>query len=57
VEGVMLGINSFDQWGVEIGKMLAAPLAAVLRDGADLHDADASTRGLAAHARTILLGR
>jgi glucose-6-phosphate isomerase len=57
VEGVMLGINSFDQWGVEIGKLLAAPLAAALRDGAVLPDADASTRGLAAHARTILQRR
>jgi glucose-6-phosphate isomerase len=57
VESVMLGINSFDQWGVEIGKLLAAPLAAALRDGADLPDADASTRGLAAHARTILQRR
>ena len=36
VEGVMLGINSFDQWGVELGKMLAGPLAAALRDGADI---------------------
>src|ERR1700690_2067813 len=25
VEGVLLGINSFDQWGVELGKALAAP--------------------------------
>ena len=57
VEGVMLGINSFDQWGVEIGKLLAAPLASALRDGADLQDADASTRGLAAHARAILQRR
>jgi glucose-6-phosphate isomerase len=27
VEGVILGINSFDQWGVELGKELAASLA------------------------------
>jgi len=57
VEGVMLGINSFDQWGVEIGKTLATPLTMALRDGGDLRDADASTRGLAAYARTILTGR
>jgi glucose-6-phosphate isomerase len=57
VEGVMLGINSFDQWGVELGKMLAGPLAAALRGGADLQSADASTRGLAAHARTVLQRR
>ncbi len=57
VEGIMLGINSFDQWGVELGKMLAAPLTAALRDGADMQDADPSTRGLAAYARAILQGR
>ncbi len=25
VEGVLVGINSFDQWGVELGKALAVP--------------------------------
>ena len=57
VEGVMLGINSFDQWGVELGKMLAGPVAAALRGGDDLDGADASTRGLAAHARAVLRRR
>src|SRR5690606_23859896 len=30
VEGAMLGINSFDQWGVELGKELATALGPVL---------------------------
>lgn len=30
-EGVILGINSFDQWGVELGKELALKLAPLLR--------------------------
>ena len=30
VEGVILGINSFDQWGVELGKELAVALEPVL---------------------------
>jgi glucose-6-phosphate isomerase len=30
VEGVILGINSFDQWGVELGKELATALGPVL---------------------------
>ena len=34
VEGAILGINSFDQWGVELGKELALKLAPLL-DGAD----------------------
>ncbi len=54
VEGVMLGINSFDQWGVELGKMLAGPLVAAIRDGTEPAGADASTRGLASHAHAIL---
>jgi glucose-6-phosphate isomerase len=53
VEGVLLGINSFDQWGVELGKALAGPIVAALRDGSGLEAADASTRGLTAHARTL----
>ena len=33
VEGVMLGINSFDQWGVELGKVLAKEIEPVLESG------------------------
>ncbi|MEM7489703.1 MAG: glucose-6-phosphate isomerase, partial [Pseudomonadota bacterium] len=47
VEGVMLGINSFDQWGVELGKELATSLGPLV-DGADATGKDASTRGLLA---------
>jgi glucose-6-phosphate isomerase len=61
VEGILLGINSFDQWGVELGKKLAAPLGAALRSKADadagageLSDVDASTQGLLAYARSML---
>jgi glucose-6-phosphate isomerase len=53
VEGVLAGINSFDQWGVELGKALAGPLHAALREGGDSVSADASTRGLVAHARAL----
>src|SRR5213078_5326631 len=49
VEGVLMGINSFDQWGVELGKALANPLLAAIREGAEASDVDASTRGLSAH--------
>ncbi|PCH74908.1 MAG: glucose-6-phosphate isomerase [Rhodobacteraceae bacterium] len=40
VEGVILGINSFDQWGVELGKELATSLGPVVegRVGTDGHD-------------------
>ncbi len=38
VEGVILGINSFDQWGVELGKELAGKLAPVLDGQAEAED-------------------
>ena len=52
VEGVVLGINSFDQWGVELGKELASRLAPLLEDEADVA-ADPSTRALAARLRRL----
>jgi glucose-6-phosphate isomerase len=46
VEGVILGINSFDQWGVELGKELALALAPVLDGRDDGAGKDPSTRRL-----------
>lgn len=46
VEGVILGINSFDQWGVELGKELAVALQPILERRASADDKDASTRML-----------
>jgi glucose-6-phosphate isomerase len=48
VEGVMLGINSFDQWGVELGKELAKSLEPVVAGTAPADALDASTRQLVA---------
>ena len=45
VEGAIWGINSFDQWGVELGKELAGALLPMVQ-GADAYGKDASTRGL-----------
>lgn len=50
VEGVILGINSFDQWGVELGKELALALQPML-EGAAVAGKDASTAALIAHLR------
>jgi len=49
-QGVIWNINSFDQWGVELGKVLAQDLAARL-DGGDGTGLDASTAGLLARLR------
>ena len=46
VEGVILGINSFDQWGVELGKDLALALEPMLDGTATTEGKDGSTRAL-----------
>ncbi|SIT67596.1 glucose-6-phosphate isomerase [Microbacterium sp. RU33B] len=47
VQGAIWGINSFDQWGVELGKQLALQIApAIEGDTAALETQDASTRAL-----------
>jgi len=47
VQGVVWGIDSFDQWGVELGKKLALEIApAVVGDPAALEAQDASTKAL-----------
>ncbi|MFY0310832.1 glucose-6-phosphate isomerase [Leisingera sp. D0M16] len=46
VEGVILGINSFDQWGVELGKELANSLLPLLRGEGPAERKDGSTRAL-----------
>lgn len=51
VEGVIWGINSFDQWGVELGKELAKALLPVIRGG-DPAGKDPSTAGLVRRLRT-----
>jgi glucose-6-phosphate isomerase len=52
VQGVLWGINSFDQWGVELGKKLAKTLESeIANDLPGLHDS--STLGLLKH----ILGR
>jgi glucose-6-phosphate isomerase len=43
--GALWGINSFDQWGVELGKVLAADILLRLKSG-DSSGLDASTAGL-----------
>ena len=48
VEGVVLGINSFDQWGVELGKELALALEPILAGRESAEGKDGSTRMLVA---------
>ncbi len=50
VSGSIWGINSFDQWGVELGKVLALDVAGRLASG-DASGLDGSTAGLLARLR------
>ena len=45
-EGAVWNINSFDQWGVELGKSLAKKILAELDDGGESKTHDSSTNGL-----------
>ncbi len=44
VQGLIWGLNPFDQWGVEYGKVLATDITAELKGAAPLAPHDASTR-------------
>ncbi len=46
VEGAILGLNSYDQWGVELGKELAVALAPVVRGDETTDGKDGSTTQL-----------
>jgi len=49
VQGIVWNINSFDQWGVELGKQLAQKIFPQLGSKDLVHDHDASTNGLINH--------
>jgi glucose-6-phosphate isomerase len=51
VQGVLWNVNSFDQWGVELGKVLAKKIQAELTGQAQPEAHDSSTNGLIALAR------
>ncbi|MBI5848896.1 MAG: glucose-6-phosphate isomerase [Nitrospirae bacterium] len=46
VQGVIWNIFSFDQWGVELGKVLAKKILAEMQSGSEVTSHDASTNGL-----------
>jgi glucose-6-phosphate isomerase len=53
VQGIVWNINSFDQWGVELGKQLAQNILPSLANGEKITSHDASTNGLVNHYKTI----
>ncbi|AIY42472.1 Glucose-6-phosphate isomerase [Collimonas arenae] len=54
VQGVIWGVNSFDQWGVELGKVLASNILNELTGTPAPQSHDSSTNGLIAMARKAL---
>jgi glucose-6-phosphate isomerase len=57
VQGAIWNINSFDQWGVELGKQLAGAIQPQLAGEAPVDDHDASTNGLIRHYREMVSRR
>ncbi|MFF3873676.1 glucose-6-phosphate isomerase [Streptomyces sp. NPDC001978] len=53
VQGAVWNIDSFDQWGVELGKVLAKRVEPALTEGADVPGLDASTAALVSAYRQI----
>jgi len=46
VQGIIWNINSFDQWGVELGKQLAKAILPQLQGDGEINNHDSSTNGL-----------
>ena len=55
VQGAVWGLNSYDQFGVELGKVLAGPILAELKGEAE-GDHDRSTSGLIARIKSLRAG-
>ncbi|OSQ42381.1 glucose-6-phosphate isomerase [Thalassospira sp. MCCC 1A01428] len=53
VQGVVWNVNSYDQWGVELGKQLAKELLPMVQGAESADQRDASTAGLIAELRTL----
>ncbi|ANB09627.1 glucose-6-phosphate isomerase [Streptomyces ambofaciens] len=56
VQGAIWNIDSFDQWGVELGKVLAKRVEPALTEGADVPGLDPSTAALVAAYRELKEG-
>jgi glucose-6-phosphate isomerase len=52
VQGIVWGLNSFDQWGVELGKAVATRILPAIKDADLAKGFDASTQGLLSFVRT-----
>jgi glucose-6-phosphate isomerase len=53
VQGIIWQIYSFDQWGVELGKVLAKQLLNDVQSDHSIHHYDSSTNGLLNHCKRV----
>lgn len=53
VQGVIWGVNSYDQWGVELGKQLAKKILPELTSSGTVKGHDSSTNGLINHYKKL----
>ena len=53
MQGAIWDINSFDQWGVELGKVLAKRIEPALTEGTGGEQLDTSTAALVATYRSL----
>jgi glucose-6-phosphate isomerase len=56
VQGIIWNVNSYDQWGVELGKQLAGAILPELEGPGDVTTHDSSTNGLIAHFKALRRG-
>jgi glucose-6-phosphate isomerase len=54
VQGIIWDINSFDQWGVELGKILAKQILPELQTRTPVTAHDSSTNALIGYSREFL---
>ena len=54
VQGLVWGVNSFDQWGVELGKAMASLILPAVHEPELAKSLDASTQGLLSYCRNHL---
>jgi glucose-6-phosphate isomerase len=57
VQGIVWGINSFDQWGVELGKQMAGSILPEIAAAAPAGRHDASTTGLLGFLKQLRRGQ
>ena len=53
VQGVIWNVNSYDQWGVELGKQLAKAILPEIKTAGTVKSHDGSTNGLIAHCKAL----